>query len=288
MGEELKIAALPLDIVWADVERNIDMVDEKLTALPEGTDIVVLPEMFSTGFIQDEQLLASMADDAFRQSLDAVVRWSRKYDVAVAGSMLARENGLYFNRGFFAEPDGKVTSYDKRHLFCLSAESRVYSRGTRLPPVVQFRGWDVMLLVCYDLRFPVWCRREGATYDVLLVVANWAAARGYAFRQLLIARAIENQAVVVGCNRSGHDDYGDYDYQSYIFDPFGYELAPDAAVRNSKVTPLAEDTARCGEKHTGAPDDFITAVYTKAQLQKVRSYLPVGRDADDFKVIFEP
>lgn len=286
MGEELKIAALPLDIVWADVERNIEMVDEKLTDLPEGTDIVVLPEMFSTGFIQDEQLLASMADDAFRQSLDAVMRWSRKYGVAVAGSMLARENGLYFNRGFFAEPDGKVTFYDKRHLFCLSAESRVYSRGTKLPPVVQFRGWDVMLLVCYDLRFPVWCRREGATYDVLLVVANWAAARGYAFRQLLIARAIENQAVVVGCNRSGHDDYGDYDYQSYIFDPFGYELAPCASSRTAAMSEHAGVTV---ENTTApAPDDFITATYTKSQLNKVRSYLPVGRDADDFKVLFKP
>lgn len=286
MGEELKIAALPLDIVWADVERNIDMVDEKLTALPEGTDIVVLPEMFSTGFIQDEQLLASMADDAFRQSLDAVMRWSRKYGVAVAGSVLARENGCYFNRGFFAEPDGTVTFYDKRHLFCLSAESRVYTRGSELPPVVQFRGWDVMLLVCYDLRFPVWCRREGATYDVLLVVANWAAARGYAFRQLLIARAIENQAVVVGCNRSGHDDYGDYDHQSYIFDPFGYELAPCASSRTAAMSEHAGVTV---ENTTApAPDDLITATYTKSQLNKVRSYLPVGRDADDFKVLFKP
>ena len=95
-----------------------------------------------------------------------------------------------------------------------------------MPPVIRYRGWNISLVICYDLRFPVWCRNVNNRYDMLIVPANWPSARGYAWRQLLIARAIENQAVIVGADRSGCDDYGDYEYMSYVFDPSGHEIAP--------------------------------------------------------------
>lgn len=266
MNSSIKIAALPLDIAWCDCEENLLAVADKLPKLRPDTDILVLPELFSTGFVQDETLLKTIAPASAQMTLPAVRLWSRHFNMAVAGSFLTTIGSKIVNRGFFVEPSGEETFYDKRHLFCLSAESKVFTPGTGLPPVVRFRGWNISLVVCYDLRFPVWCRNKGQKYDILLVPANWAAARGYAWRQLLIARAIENQALVVGANRSGHDDYGDYNGITYVFDPFGKELASSGA-------PGA------------APDGFLYAEYTRESLEKVRSYLPVRQDADDFDII---
>ena len=274
MDTSIKIATLPLDIAWGDIDRNLLTVAEKLPGIKPGTDILVLPELFSQGFIQDEAILHNMARTAADMTLAAVKLWSSRFNMAIAGSFLASIGSKIVNRGFFVEPSGETTFYDKHHLFCLSAESRVYTEGTSLPPVIRFRGWNISLIVCYDLRFPVWCRNDGQRYDLLLVPANWASARGYAWKQLLIARAIENQAVVVGANRSGHDDYGDYDRQSFIFDPFGKQLAP------------CDEAAPDNGLNTASPaDGFIYAEYTFAQLSKVRSYLPVGRDADRFQII---
>ena len=272
MDSTIKIAHLPVDIAWADVERNLLNVAEKLSAIRRDVDILVLPELFSTGFIQDEQMLRQLARMSADMTLAAVKLWSSRSNMAIAGSYLDSIGNGYVNRGFFVEPSGETTFYDKSHLFCLSAESKVFTRGKELPPVIRFRGWNISLIVCYDLRFPVWCRNAGHRYDILLVPANWASARGYAWQHLLIARAIENQAVVVGANRSGIDDYGDYNGQSFIFDPYGKVLAPADSGTN--------DTS------TDAPaDGFIYADYMKSQLEKVRSYLPVGRDADRFDII---
>ncbi|MDE6528620.1 MAG: nitrilase family protein [Muribaculaceae bacterium] len=277
MDSTIKIAALPLDIVWADIERNLLTVAEKLTGIRPDTDILVLPELFSTGFVQDEAMLRNLAATSAQMTLAAVKLWSSRFNMAIAGSYLASIGSKIVNRGFFIEPSGETTFYDKHHLFCLSAESRIFSKGMELPPVIRFRGWNFSLIVCYDLRFPVWCRNRNQRYDILLVPANWASARGYAWRQLLIARAIENQSVVVGANRSGHDDYGDYNHQSFIFDPFGKELAPSCPMNDSGH---GLDTAN-------SPDSFIYAEYTMAQLSKVRSYLPVGNDADSFQIVME-
>lgn len=278
MDSTIKIAVLPLNIAWADIEKNLLNVAEKLSCIHRGTDILVLPELFSTGFIQDESIMHDMARKSAEMSMTAVKLWSSHLNMAIAGSFMASIGSKIVNRGFFVEPSGETTLYDKRHLFCLSAESRIYTEGSALPPVIRFRGWNISMIVCYDLRFPVWCRNDGQRYDLLLVPANWASARGYAWRQLLIARAIENQAVVVGANRSGHDDYGDYDFQSFIFDPFGKQIAP-CIKGNGGNEPdvLCTSSVRT--------DDFIYADYTISQLEKVRSYLPVGRDADRFKLI---
>ena len=271
-----------MPIVWADIPANLKAAEGALETIDRSTDLLVLPELFSTGFIQDEILLKEIASESERLSLEAMRRWASERAMAVAGSFLVERAGKYYNRAAFVEPSGKTTFYDKRHLFCLSAESTVYSQGQALPPVIAYRGWNISMIVCYDLRFPVWCRNDGQSYDILLVPANWASARGYAFHQLLIARAIENQAFVVGCNRGGADDYGTYDNESYIFNPFGYEMAPVDTTATKGIRPRQLSAE---EKTTStSPSGLLTATFTRSALDKVRSYLPVGRDADSFTI----
>ena len=283
-ADSITVAALPLDIKWAQIDENLAKVDMRLHTMPQKADVVVLPELCSTGFIQDMSMIEDIARESESKTIAAAKRWSKELDMAIAGTCLAGRDGKYFNRGFFITPDGTATFYDKRHLFSLSPEAAVYSPGDAYPPVIRFRGFNFSMVICYDLRFPVWCRNKGERYDILLVPANWAQARGYAWRHLLIARAIENQAMVVGCNRSGSDDYGCYDYQAFIFDSKGYEMAPAPAVRS--YSPTHPDSAKSENpiEKGFKPDDFIFATYTQAEIAKVRSYLPVGKDADDFNL----
>lgn len=245
-------------------------VAEKLPHLQQGTDILVLPEMFTTGFVQDPMLLdgASSFADA---TIAAIKGWSSRFNIAIAGSFQTKEAGNTYNRGFFIEPSGETTFYDKRHLFCLSPESRLFTPGNALPPVIRFRGWNISMSICYDLRFPIWCRNRKHRYDIMLVPANWPTARGYAWQHLLIARAIENQAIVVGANRSGSDDYGNYDNLSYIFDPLGRMIAPSQT--------------ETGTTTDNSPEDFLYAEFSKEQLDKMRMKLPVVNDSDDFRLI---
>jgi len=278
MNNNIKIAHLPLDIAWCDCEENLLAVADKLPSVHPDTDILVLPELFSTGFIQDEALLKQTARVASDMTLAALRLWSNRFNMAVAGSYLAYDGGKCYNRGFFIEPSGEETFYDKRHLFCLSAENKVFTRGNRLPPVVRFRGWNISMVVCYDLRFPVWCRNDGQRYDVLLVPANWASARGYAWKHLLISRAIENQAIVVGANRSGQDDYGDYTGMSFVFDPFGKQIAPEERQATDEHAKQRVNNANA------SASPFIYVEYSKEQLEKVRSSLPFGQDADRFAI----
>lgn len=256
---KIKVAVLPLDIVWANRQANFDEVEKRLAEMDRDTDIVVLPELFSTGYIQDESLMADIAESSDGETMKFVRRMVREHSCAIAGSFFARENDVYCNRGFFVEPpDGDAVFYDKRHLFSLSMESKLYGQGKRRPPVVRFRGWNISLIVCYDLRFPVWCRNDRQRYDMMLVPANWPVARKYAWDHLLMARAIENQAVYVGADRSGKDDFGCYDDMALIADAMGKPI------------------------HSVAPSGFVYAVFDKAELEKIRRKLPFGNDADDY------
>lgn len=264
MNSKIKIALLPLDIAWCDPAENLHNVESQLLKLHPNTDIVVLPELFSTGFIHDPNLIASMGGSAAESTLSAVRTWASRFNVGIAGSFLVKEGEKIYNRAFFVEPHGDETFYDKHHLFCMSPESQTYTHGSTPPPVVRFRGWNISMIVCYDLRFPVWCRNAAnEAYDILLVPANWPVAREHAWKHLLIARAIENQAVVVGANRSGRDDYGEYDNTSYIFDPLGRQLAPLSPISSS---------------------DIIYAEYHKEDVARIRKHMPVGRDADAFAI----
>lgn len=258
----LRVAAVALNVVWGDVWANLMAAEEELEKLEAGTDVVVFPELFTTGFIADEAVMADAAEGLDGETMTAVRRWAQKHNALIAGSFLySPSKGEYLNRGFMVQPDGAVAYYDKHHLFSLSLESRVFTPGEELPPVVAFHGWNVSMVICYDLRFPVWCRNVDHRYDLMLIPANWPQSRGYAWQHLLIARTIENQAPIVGANRSGTDNFGCYDGLEFIFDALGQ---PPASLHTSGLISYAE--------------------LNLADVHRYRRHLPVGPDADPFTI----
>lgn len=256
------IAALPVDIVWADRDANLSIVENAIAQMPEDVDLVVLPELFSTGYINAPQHLDDLPETNSGVTMEAVHELARRYNCAIAGSFLARTSHNVYNRAFFIEPSGDASFYDKHHLFTLSDEARTYTRGMSAKPVIRFRGWNIAMIVCYDLRFPVWCRNRGNEYDILIVPANWASSRGYAWKQLLIARAIENQAYVAGANRGGSDDYGNYEGMTFIIDPKG---------------------AVTGEMQAGC-NGAVIARLSKDYMDEWRRHFPASSDADPFRL----
>lgn len=258
---KLKVAVVSHDIAWGDKEENLLGVAELLNKVEKDTDLVVLPELFSTGYIQDESMIAEYAEPLSGKTMDAIRRWSKYFGFAICGSYMASTAGAYYNRAFLVEPSGDETFYDKRHLFSLSQEGQVFSAGTQRPPIIRYRGWNISMIICYDLRFPVWCRNNGSLYDLLVVPANWPQSRGYAWEQLLIGRAIENQSYVIGANRSGRDDYGEYLVeQSIVVDYKGQKIN------------------LCRKK------EISHAVLSRDALLEFREKFPVWKDADEFNL----
>lgn len=220
----MKICVIPLDIRSASPEENLLTAAHALNEVEKDTDVVVLPELFTTAFIPDLKTVAALAENNDGHTVDTLRRWASFFGFAIAGSFLATDGkGHYFNRAFFVEPLGDMTFYDKRHLFPLSTEDKVYTPGQKPSPVVRFRGWDFKIAVCFDLRFPVWCRtRKEQLYDVLIIPANWPHSRERHLKILASARAVENQAYAVVANRVGTDDYGEYmRADSMVFDNLG-------------------------------------------------------------------
>lgn len=265
INSSLTVAAVPLPIKWADRFANYAAVEQCMATIKPGTDVVVFPELFSTGFIPDPEVLRREAEPDSGPAITLMKRLAGKYRMAVAGSFLARsENGAeLFNRAFFIEPSGEATFYNKRHLFSLSPESEVLTAGKEPMPIVRFRGWNIALAVCYDLRFPVWCRNKGLAYDMVLLPSNWPQSRSYAYHQLLIGRAIENQAWFVGADCSGKDDYGCYDGVTVIVDHEGRPVA-----KSSEETPAAP----------------VYATASREEIEKYRKRMPAWRAADDFVI----
>lgn len=223
----MKICSIPLDIVYASVEDNIIATAKALNDVEKDTDIVVLPELFTTAFVPDLKSVAQIAEKNDGRTVQALRRWAEFFGFAIAGSFLATDgDGRYFNRGFFVEPSGDVTFYDKRHLFPLSTEDKVYTAGHELPARIRYRGWEFMLVLCFDIRFPVWTRnRPERMYDILLVPANWPHSRADQLKILLAARAVENQVFVITANRSGSDKFGEYQISdSGMYDNLGVNI----------------------------------------------------------------
>lgn len=260
----LNTALLPMDIKPMDIRLNIDAVTEAIAALPADTDLVVLPEMFSTGFSTDTDVLATVAETPGGYTERALIECSMRHNIAISGSYIATDGkGRYFNRGFIIIPDrGTISYYDKHHLFRYGGESAAFTPGTRQAPIVEYHGWRLKLSICYDIRFPVWNRARACDYDALIVPANWAHSRAYPWQQLLIARAIENQVYVLGCNREGSDPYGSYTRgESYIFDNWGKSIGMPNA------------------------DGSVYARLNGPQLDKDRGRFDPWRDADEFTLI---
>lgn len=257
--DKLCISALPIDVAKGDVNYNLSETEKWLNKAPGSTDVAVLPELFSTGFLREPAEAATLAEENTQRTKEFLLKQAKAHNFAICGSFLALENQHLYNRAFFAEPNGDFAIYDKRHLFSVSEESKVFTAGNNQSPIIRFRSWNIAIAVCYDVRFPAWIRNTGLKYDVLLVPANWPDKRAYAWTHLLQARAIENQAYVVGANRSGEDKFGCYDNQSYIFNYMGENIG----------------------KSNGP---IIYATLSHAMLSEFREKFAFWKDADDILI----
>ena len=219
---DLTVSFVQTALRWHDAAANRAHFDQLLTGLGQPTDLIVLPEMFTTGFSMDA---AGQAETMQGNTVAWLRATAARHQAVVTGSVIIEENGGHYNRLLWVRPDGSLSSYDKRHLFTLAGEQHTYTPGgTRL--VEEWRGWRICPLVCYDLRFPVWSRNQPhAPYDLILYVANWPAIRRTAWITLLRARAIENVACALGVNRVGRDDAGhEYRGDSALLDAQGNYL----------------------------------------------------------------
>lgn len=257
--EKLRVALLQNDIIWENVDANLAYCELVLQALDADVHVAVLPEMFTTGFSMSA---TQYAEEGEGKTLTALKEWAARYDVALAGSYIAREEGKCYNRGFFVKPCGEVTFYDKRHLFRMGDEGKVFTAGDRRV-IVEYREWRIALFICYDLRFPVWSRNVENEYDIALYVASWPQVRSHVWRSLLVARAIENACYVCGVNRVGED---------------GMSLAyiGDTMVVDFKGTTL--DKVPDGEQ------GHVVVELDGDKLQSFRTKFPTWRDADTFTI----
>ena len=259
MMHPLKISIVQTDIAWENKQENLRMLREKLHALRGTTEIVVLPEMFSTGFTMKSRELAEPVSGITVRILKEL---AADFQLALCGSFICSERSNYYNRAFFITPEGEEFYYDKRHLFRMGNEAEYFSSGNN-KLIISCRGWNICLLVCYDLRFPVWSRNVNNEYDLLIYVASWPQARRLAWDTLLCARALENMCYVCGVNRIGVD--GNkliYNGGSVVFSAKGEVLAsvPD------------------GE------EGIETVSLSLISLQQLRDKFPVWKDADAFRL----
>lgn len=248
-----------MDIKWENKLSNLDKLERQLDLLKGKTDLLVLPEMFTTGFSMDPDNLAESSSSGY--TIDTLTALADQFSIALCGSFIAKENNNYFNRAFFVS-NNQVYFYDKRHLFRMGRESEKYTAGNNLN-IISYKGFNICLQVCYDLRFPVWTRNINNNYDLLIYVANWPQARINAWNVLLQARAIENVAYVCGANRIGKDNNGlIYNGCSALINYKGESLLIfDADTNNESI-----------KTHT----------IFKKELNLFRNKFPVWKDADDF------
>ena len=215
----MKITLIQTDLLWNDPAGNRARFEQKI-AEAGSADLIVLPEMFSTGFCTQPRLAAEPLGG---ETLPWMKRIAQKTDCALAGSVAVEENGHYFNRFYFVKPDGSVSQYDKRHLFTYGGEHKEFTAGDKRV-IVEYKGWRILLQICYDLRFPVWSRNRN-DYDLALYTANWPTPRVDAWSALLRARAIENLCYVAGINRTGTDPNCSYCGKSALLDFKGQTFA---------------------------------------------------------------
>jgi omega-amidase len=280
---DLKITIIQSSLHWENIDANLKMFAEKISSIKEETDLVVLPEMFSTGFTMNNKALAETMTG---KTVEWMKKIAREKNCVVTGSAIIEEKGKYFNRLIWMRPNGSFETYDKRHLFRYAKEQNHYTAGNK-KLIVDLNGWKICPLVCYDLRFPVWSRnchplcispqggdkyaqspspwgKDGmGCYDLLLFVANWPERRNHPWKTLLMARAMENQAYVVGLNRIGND--GNNVYHS-----------GDSAVVNFKGEIISKTKA--------SEESIETVTLSKTDLDDWRKNFPAWMDADNFEI----
>lgn len=256
----LRIAGIQANLVWENPKTNITYFDKKISEISAKADLIVLPEMFTTGFTMQPKKVSEPMDG---YTLLWMKKTALKYNIALTGSLIIKENNNFYNRLVFMHASGEVEIYDKRHSFTLAGEDKVYTSGSK-KVIINYKGWKICPLICYDLRFPVWAR-NAENYDILLYIANWPVARIKAWEILLKARAIENMSYTIGVNRIGKDA-NDYQYSgnSIIVDYLGEELA--------SLAPFKEG--------------IIYAKLAKSSQNKAREKLGFLKDRDTFKLDF--
>ncbi len=254
---DLRISLIQTDLAWQAAELNRQLLEKQLLPLAGQTDLIILPEMFTSAFAMGAGAIAEAYPGP---TLPWMQILAEKLDAAITGSIAVTVDGKRYNRLLFVKPDGSAVYYDKRHLFRMLGEDKRYAAGNS-KIVVEWRGWRILPLVCYDLRFPVWCRyTKDEPYDLLLCVANWPAARNQHWRTLLQARAIENLAYVAGVNRIGIDGNSlDYLGHSAVVSPTGVETL-----------------------QAGAEAGVFTKTIAMQQLLSWREQFPAWMDADEF------
>jgi omega-amidase len=258
--ENLNISIVQSELFWEDKEKNLQNFSVKISGI-EKTDLIVLPEMFSTGFTMNSSACAEKMDGS---TLKWMEKTAREKNCVITGSLIIEEDGKYFNRLIWMKPDGTFEHYDKKHLFRMAKEHEHYSAG-RKKTIVELKGWKILPLICYDLRFPVWSRNrsiEGRPeYDVLIYIANWPKRRSHPWKTLLMARAIENLSYVIGVNRVGTDGNE-------------VEYSGDSAITDFKGEYLVEGASG---------KEFIKNTSLSHQaLLEFRNSFPAYMDADGF------
>lgn len=262
----LKVATLSLSPIKASPDENLSTLGRAIELLDDDIDLLVLPELFSTGWVNDKEIAEQVAQPCGGSTMTTLARLAERHRMAIAGSFLSRTGYKLYNRAFFIEPSGDRTFYDKRHLFTMGSEGEILTAGEDTCPIIRYRGWNISMIVCYDLRFPVWCRNRNNAYDLLIVPANWPTERAYAWQHLLIARAIENQCCVIGANRSGSDGRDNYDNNTFIYDALGRSVG----------TPLARRSA---------PAPILTASLDLEDVRKIRQKMPVATSTDGYTLL---
>ena len=258
----LLVTVIQTNLHWEDKKANLQMLEEKINSIKEKTEVVVLPEMFSTGFSMKPEQLAETMEEETVQWMKGVAAEKK---IILTGSVIIKEKENYYNRLIWMLPNGQYGVYDKRHRFAFAGEDKNYTAGNKRL-IASVKGWKINLQVCYDLRFPVWARQqsqsEGPEYDVLIYVANWPERRSLAWKTLLQARAIENQCYVIGVNRVGNDGNKIYHSgDSMIIDPMGEVMY-----------------------HKKDDEDVFTISLDKEHLKTIREKLPFLKDADHFMI----
>lgn len=261
----LTITTIQTNLYWQDKISNRTMLENKITSLSAKTEIVILPEMFSTGFSMQPQTYAETMEG---ETIQWMKRVSAENGIVLTGSLIIEEEGKFYNRLIWMLPNGELGYYNKRHLFAFASEHESYTPGNKRL-IASVKGWKINLQVCYDLRFPVWARQQidaetkQPEYDVMINVANWPAKRSHAWKTLLCARAIENQCYVVGVNRVGTDGNNVYHSgNSLVIDPLGEVLY-----------------------HMADEEDVFSITLDKEKLEAVRTKFPFLNDADGFTIL---
>lgn len=256
--DNLKITIFQGYLFWENTDKNLQNISLRLSNIREKTDLIILPEMFTTGFTMNA---AALAEPMGGKTMQWMQKTAQQYNCVITGSIIIKENNKYYNRLIWMRSDGTHEHYDKRHLFALAKENETYSAGDK-KLVVELNGWKICPMICYDLRFPVWMRNVNGEYDLLIIVANWPERRALHWRTLIPARAVENQAYVVAVNRVGHDGNEVYHSgDSTCIGPMG------------NVIYYKRDE-----------EDLYTFTINGDEPEKTRRALPFLKDADRFNI----